>query len=221
MPRQLGVRRRNLMGERYRHHLVASGRVEAGSVRRGRASDPGIPLNLPTTLPRVELIDLPEFGPDDFDLVTGGEPDPFGTDHLGIEWLDKSDHLGLMDGGRLIGHAGWVASTVRTADGWEGAVLGLGGVMMHPDYRGHGVGAQLVEGAMARMRSGGPRLGILFCRPERLAFYGRLGWIPVTSEVTVDQPTGTIVMPLRTCWSALEEGASLPAGDLRVVGLPF
>lgn len=169
----------------------------------------------------MDLIDLPAFGPDDFDQVTGGEPDPFGTDHLGIEWLGKSDHLGLMDDGRLIGHAGWVASSVRTAEEPERAVLGLGSVMLHADYRGHGVGAQLVEGAMMRMRSAGPALGVLFCRPERLDFYGRLGWIPLAGEVTVEQTAGRIVMPLRTCWTALVEGASLPGGDVRVMGLPF
>jgi predicted N-acetyltransferase YhbS len=169
----------------------------------------------------VELIDLPVFGPGEFDRIVGGTRDAFGTDHLGIEWLEKSHHVGLMDDGLLVGHAGWVASSVQTAGRQVVEVLGLGGVIMHADYRGRGVGAQLVEGAMHRMSASGVGVGMLFCRPERLAFYGRLGWLPITDPVRVGQPGGSIVMPLRTCWTPLAEGSELPGGTLDLRGLPF
>ncbi len=174
----------------------------------------------PSTLRGVEVIDRPEYGPDDLARVTGGQSDPFGTDHLGIVWRDKSEHVALIDDGRLIGCAGWVASEVRVA-GQDVEVLGLGGVIVHPAHRGRGIGAQLVGGAMRRMRSSGCSLAMLFCRPERLAFYGRLGWVPVEDEVTVEQPRGLIVMPLRTCWTPLTAGGALPEGSLRLNGLPF
>jgi GNAT superfamily N-acetyltransferase len=169
----------------------------------------------------VELIDLPDFGPEHAARVTGGQPDAYGTDHLGIEWREKSAHVGLVDGERLVGHAGWVPSGVRTADGQQLAVVGLGSVMIHPDYRGRGLGAQLVAGAMERMGAGGGTLAMLFCRAERLAFYGRLGWVPVTDPVTVGQSGGAIVMPLHTCWTSLAGGGDLPAGALHLEGLPF
>jgi GNAT superfamily N-acetyltransferase len=169
----------------------------------------------------MELIDLPDFGPDDYQQIVGDEPDPYGTDQLGISWRDKSDHLGLMDGGQLIGHAGWVAVDIRAASGATFEVLGLGGVIVHRDRRGTGVGRQLVTGAMARMQERALSAGMLFCRTERLSFYRRLGWLPIEAEVTVGQPGGMIVMPLLTCWVPLAEGAEMPPGDLQVMGLPF
>ncbi len=169
----------------------------------------------------MELMDLPDFGPDDYQQIVGDEPDPYGTDHLGISWREKSDHLGLRDEGQLIAHAGWVAVDIRPESGATFEALGLGGVIVHRDRRGAGVGRQLVTGAMAKMQERTVATGMLFCRTERLPFYRRLGWRPIEAEVTVEQPGGVIVMPLRTCWIPLSEGAEMPPGDLRVVGLPF
>jgi predicted N-acetyltransferase YhbS len=169
----------------------------------------------------VELIDLPEFGPDAYAQIVDGEPDPFGTDHLGIEWGPKSHHVGLMDDGRLIGHAGWVASHVGVMNGETIEVLGLGGVLVHRRFRGNGVGRVLVAGAMQHMRMQGGTIAMLFCRPERLRFYGDLGWFPIAGAVTVGQPGGPIVMPLRTCWHPLVEGATVPDGAMEFPGRPF
>ena len=202
-------------------------RIERDRAGEGRTPGCGdsrrhlICSRLAATLPGVELIDLPDFGPDDFAQITAGASDPFGTDHLGIVWQEKTDHVGLIDEGQLIGHAGWIASRVRAADGQVVEVLGLGGVMIHGDRRGRGVGGVLVRGTMEKMRASGGSLAMLFCRPERLSFYGRLGWLPIRDEVTVEQPDGTIVMPLCTCWTALVEGESMPAGGLHLEGLPF
>lgn len=169
----------------------------------------------------MELIDLPHFGPEEADQVAGGQVDPYGTDHLGIEWQPKTEPVVLVDQDRLVGHAGWVPSRVVTARGEEKEILGLGGVMVHPDYRGHGLGAGLVGGAMERMSSNGGSLAVLFCRTERLAFYGRLDWVHAPGPVTVGQREGPILMPLHTCWTPLTGGVELPDGALRFDGLPF
>jgi GNAT superfamily N-acetyltransferase len=169
----------------------------------------------------VELIDLPDFGPDEFGQIIDGESDPFGTDHLGISWQSKSDHVGLIDEGRLIASAGWVAVDARVANGPSIEVLGLGGVVVHRDRRGSGVGGHLVLGTMKKMRDRHGSIALLFCRPERQPFYQRLGWFPIADEVTVGQPGGATVMPLRTCWTPLSPGEALPAGALRFEGLPF
>lgn len=169
----------------------------------------------------VELVDLPGFGPDEYAGIVDGELDPFGTEDLAIEWGPKTDHIGLEDEDRLIGHAGWVEAEMKVATGQSIDVLGLGGVMLHRDYRGRGVGRVLVEGAMRHMERQGATVAILFCRPERMRFYGDLGWRPVVDAVTVGQPGGPIVMPLRTCWLALADGATLPSGALEFPGLPF
>jgi len=65
------------------------------------------------------------------------------------------------------------------------------------------------------------RVGLLFCRDVLLAFYEQNGWRRVSTEVTVDQEQGTIVMPLSTCWLPLESGYVLPNEALRLYGLPF
>jgi len=169
----------------------------------------------------VELIDLPDFGPDDYALIVDGETDPFATEALGIEWREKTGHVGLTEAGRLIGHAAWVPVRVQTTTGQSVEVLGLGGVILHRDYRGNGAGRQVVSGAMTRMAALGGSIGMLFCLPERLRFYEGLGWYSIDRAVTADQPAGSIRMPMVTCWTPLVDGATLPATDLHVEGLPF
>ena len=169
----------------------------------------------------VELIDLPDFAPDDFARIVDGETDPFATADLDITWREKTDHVGLTEARRLIGHAAWVPVQVTTTTGETVDVLGLGGVMLHRDYRGHGAGRQVVLGAMSRMTDAGGSIGLLFCLPERVRFYRDMGWFPIDRVVTADQPSGPITMPMVTCWTPLAEGATLPATDLHVEGLPF
>jgi GNAT superfamily N-acetyltransferase len=169
----------------------------------------------------VDVIDLPEFGPDDYARIEDGEPDPFGTDQLGISWRGKSAHLGITDNGRLVAHAGWVPTQARTTSGSSFGVVGLGSVLVHRRHRGAGVGRQLVAEAMTRMRELDEPFGLLFCRDPRVSFYESLGWLPIDGTVTVDQPAGPVAMPLVTCWTPLIDQASLPDGDLRVEGLPF
>jgi GNAT superfamily N-acetyltransferase len=169
----------------------------------------------------VELIDLPDFGTDDYAQIVDGETDPFTTEDLGIVWRDKSGHVGLTDEGRLIGHAGWVPVQVQGARGEMVDVLGLGGVVLHRDHRGNGAGRQVVLGAMTRMTELGGSVGMLFCLPQRLRFYQGMGWFPIDRAVTADQSTGSIIMPMVTCWTPLVEGATLPTTDLRLEGLPF
>ena len=169
----------------------------------------------------MELIDLPDFGSEDFAGIVDGEEDPFATAGLGIVWREKTGHVGLTHEGRLIGHAGWVPVEVETTAGQRIDVFGLGGVMLHRDFRGNGTGRQVVLGAMARMAELGGSIGMLFCLPQRLRFYQGMGWLAIEGAVTADQSTGSILMPMVTGWTPLVEGATLPATDLHVRGLPF
>lgn len=168
----------------------------------------------------VELADLPDFGPGDYALIEDGEADPYGTDSLGIAWREKSGHVGMMEAGRLIAHAGWVPVRVGAAGAAVEAV-GLGGVLVHRDHRGRGVGGQLVTGAMVRMGALGRPMGLLFCRTQRVPFYQGLGWKVLQHGVTADQPSGRMTMPLVTCWTPFVDGASPPALELEIEGLPF
>ncbi len=169
----------------------------------------------------MELLEPARFGPVEYGQIIDGEEDPYGTEHLGMEWREKSAHLVLVEQGRVVGHAGWVPADLVAASGERLGIVGLGGVMVHRRHRGNGLGNGLVTAAMDRMRRLGRPVGMLFCRDRRVPFYERLGWRPVGSEVTADQPTGPVSMPLVTCWTPLAEGAALPASDLHIEGLPF
>jgi GNAT superfamily N-acetyltransferase len=169
----------------------------------------------------MELVDMPDFGADDFAAIVDGEVDPFGTESLEIEWREKTGHVGLMHDGRLIGHAGWVPVEARSSEADLVEAVGLGGVMVHRAHRGAGLGRRLVSGAMERMQELDRPLGLLFCRTARVQFYQRLGWHPIQHDVTVDQPGGEIAMPLATCWTPLSDGASEPTTALHIEGLPF
>ncbi len=158
----------------------------------------------------MELSDLSDFSPDDIAAIEDGETDPYGTDFLGIAWREKSGYLGLKEAGRLIARAGWVAVQIRSAAGEPAQAVGLGGVLVNRYYRGRGLGGQLVLGAMTRMRELNRPLGLLFCAPERESFYERLGWHVVPHAVTADQPSGPVVMPLRTYWTRSSMGPPRP-----------
>jgi GNAT superfamily N-acetyltransferase len=168
----------------------------------------------------VELIELDDYDPDLKAQILDGERDASGVDHLGVVWRDKVGHVVLRRGGLPVAQAGWLPIRLTVGDEPMDGV-GLGGVLVHRSVRSHGFGAKVVRAAMERMRQQGEPLGLLFCRPELVEFYGRLGWREVPSEVTAEQPHGTIVMPVRTCWTPMSDMAELPPGPIAVQGLPF
>ncbi len=166
------------------------------------------------------MTEVSEFSLEDAATLAGGEADPYGTDHLAITWAPKDHHVVVVEDGRPIAHAGFLPIEVET-DGTRLLGVGLGGVMVHPTLRGRGIGELLVRDTTARMGAMGRPFGLLFCRDVRLAFYERMGWRQVHGEVTVDQESGPIAMPLLTCWYSFAPDHDVPAGGLRVVGLPF
>ncbi len=174
-----------------------------------------------TTVGAVEVIELSDFGPDRYEQIIDGETDPYGTDYLGMDWKEKSGHVALVEEGRTIAHAGWVPADLRAATGDQLRIVGLGGVMVHRDRRGNGLGHLLVAAAMERMAKLGPTVGMLFCRDQRVPFYKSLGWHPLEVRVTADQPSGPAVMPLVTCWTPLRDGAGVPDSEIHIEGLPF
>ncbi|WP_262061411.1 GNAT family N-acetyltransferase [Streptomyces sp. STR69] len=100
-------------------------------------------------------------------------------------------------------------------------VAGLGGVIVAPHLRGHGLARSVVTAAMEHARGEGHRFGLLFCLPERTAIYRRLGWRLLDEDVLVQQPTGTQVMPLPSMWAPLVDGARWPSGPVHVRSLPM
>ncbi|TJZ54619.1 GNAT family N-acetyltransferase [Streptomyces piniterrae] len=152
--------------------------------------------------------------------ILGGGPDPFGVAETGLTWLPKDEHFAIRQNGRLVAHAGLLRIPVSLG-GEETHAMGLGGVAVAPDSRGQGLARLVVTAAVEHARTQGPRYGLLFCRPPLVPLYQRLGWRTVDGDVHVDQPTGPVVMPLRTMWTPLGEGAERLVEPVRLLSLPM
>ncbi|MCK7621760.1 GNAT family N-acetyltransferase [Streptomyces sp. RS10V-4] len=163
---------------------------------------------------------LDAFTPSHLAGILGDGPDPFGVSATGLTWLPKEEHFGIRLDGRLVAHAGLRRVPVALG-GAETEVIGVGGVAVAPDLRGRGLARRAVEAALAHARTMGPRHALLFCRPPLVARYARLGWREVPGDVWVEQPTGSVRMPLHSLWTPLQEGAAWPPGTARLRSLPM
>ncbi|MFI9243907.1 GNAT family N-acetyltransferase [Streptomyces sp. NPDC053086] len=152
--------------------------------------------------------------------ILGDSADPFGVADAGLTWLPKEHHFGIRQKGRLVAHAGLLRLPISIGEVCT-QVVGVGGVAVAPDLRGHGLARSVVSAAVDHARTMGPQHGLLFCRPALVPLYQRLGWRPLEQDVHVEQPEGPVIMPLRTMWTPLREGANWPAGEVRVLSLPM
>jgi predicted N-acetyltransferase YhbS len=153
--------------------------------------------------------------------LEGDEADPFDVAGVTLQFRPKDRHVALQDGrSRLVASAGMVVTEVEVA-GRRLAVVGFGGVIVSAPHRGRGLARQVVEAALARAAELGPEFAMLFCLPDRAGLYRRLGFIEIVEEVRVRQPIGGAVMPMRTMWRALREGAQWPPGPVLLRSLPF
>ncbi|WP_031520727.1 GNAT family N-acetyltransferase [Streptomyces sp. NRRL F-5123] len=152
--------------------------------------------------------------------ILGEGADPFGVADAGLTWLPKKDHFGVRHEGRLVAHAGLLQLPLSIG-GVGTEVVGLGGVAVAPELRGHGLARSVVSAALDHARTIGPRYGLLFCRPPLVALYERLGWRALEQHVRVEQPEGSVIMPLRTMWTPLRDDADWPAGEVHLLSLPM
>lgn len=166
------------------------------------------------------MVRLAEYTKADLAEILGEGDDPFGVAHTGLTWLPKNVHFGIRRAGRLVAHTGLLRLPVSVG-GVESEVMGVGGVAVAPDQRGQGLARLVVAGALDHARTMGPRQGLLFCRPPLVSLYQRLGWRLLAGDVQVEQPAGPVLMPLRTMWTPLHEGAGWPAGPVRLLSLPM
>ncbi|MGC0421174.1 GNAT family N-acetyltransferase [Embleya sp. AB8] len=158
--------------------------------------------------------------------ILGDSADPYGVADTGLTWLPKKEHFGIRHEGRLVAHTGLLRLPISIG-GVETEVVGVGGVAVAPDLRGHGLARAIVAAALDHARTMGPQHAILFCRPPLVPLYRRLGWERVDRdgevevEVVVDQPDGPVPMPLHTMWTPLRDGAAWPTGPVRLLSLPM
>lgn len=176
----------------------------------------------PTPAPIV--VRLPSYTRTEQQSILGDGADPFGVAGTGLSWLGKDEHFGVLLGERLVAHAGLVALDTTVGD-VATPVIGVGGVAVAPEVRGRGLARLVLDTALAHARTmGSPpaRHALLFCRPPLVPMYRRLGWHPLDTDVLVEQPEARVVtMPLATMVAPLHEGASWPAGPVRLLSLPM
>ncbi|MEW2131013.1 GNAT family N-acetyltransferase [Streptomyces sp. NPDC005435] len=170
--------------------------------------------------PAGTAVRLPHYTPADQAEILGGGPDPFGVADTGLTFLPKEIHFGIRLNGRLAAHTGLLELPLSIGSLTTQAI-GIGGVAVAPDVRGQGLARRVLTAALDHARTLGPAHGLLFCRPPLVPFYEHLGWHALTVDVSVEQPGGPALMPLRTMWTPLRAGAGWPGGAVRLLSFPM
>ncbi|MGW1713565.1 GNAT family N-acetyltransferase [Streptomyces sp. NPDC002156] len=168
----------------------------------------------------LQLVHAPGPGsPDDRAALRDGLPDPFGVNELGLVWADQQYTLTAVSEGRPVASAGWLLRNM-TFDGLPRRTAGLGGVLVHPAYRGRGIARMVISVAVEHARAAGAETMILLCRPNLVPLYMQLGWSRLSVPVTVQQPDGPRTSSLTTMIYDLA-GLPHPTISVDLRGLPF
>lgn len=156
---------------------------------------------------------------DDKAALGDGLPDPFGVNGLALVWADRRHTLTAVSKGRPVASAGWLLRDMAF-DGLPRRAAGLGGVLVHPAYRGQGITRTLMSVAVEHARAAGAETMIMLCQPDMVPLCAQLGWSQLSVPVTVQQPDGARILPLATMIYDLV-GLPDPATSVDLCGLPF
>jgi GNAT superfamily N-acetyltransferase len=101
-------------------------------------------------------------------------------------------------------------------------VGGIASLVVDPDRRGTGLGARLLDRALAEMRAT-PMVaaGLLLCAEKLVPFYARLGWQRVTTQVRCMQHGVEIDWPAAAMQRPLVAAGAAASATLRLNGLPW
>jgi predicted N-acetyltransferase YhbS len=169
-------------------------------------------------------VEIVEYGPLTDALrreLEGDEQDPFDARGIPLHFQPKDQHVGLRDdSGRLVASTGIVLSEVEV-ERERFAVVGLGGVIVSAQYRGRGLGREVVQAALSKAATLGPPFALLFCHEDRAGLYQKVGFTPIDAEVVVWQSAGYASMPQQTMWRPLHGRREWPRGRVVVHSLPF
>ena len=169
----------------------------------------------------MQIVEFGPLTPQHRAELEGDEEDPFEVGGSTLRYRPKQQHVGVQaEDGKLVASAGTVVVEVEVA-GERFPVVGLGGVIVNINHRGRGLARQVVEAAIARAQDLGPDFAMLFCLPDRMGLYERLGFAEIADEVRVEQSHGSVLMPDRSMWRPLRAGAQWPGGAVTVHSLPF
>ncbi len=169
----------------------------------------------------MQAIELSDIGSEVWRAIQGDEPHPWGGEAEALEWVQKTNYVGVPgEGGALLAMAGALVAEV-TAGAERFQVVGVGGVIVRPDMRGRGLARIVVEAILDVAARLGPERAMLFCREPLVALYERFSFHAIGEPVSAAQPGGRIEMPLRAMWRPLRAGTGWPLGAVSVLGEPF
>lgn len=103
-------------------------------------------------------------------------------------------------------------------------VVGISGVLTHPDHRGQGYAPGLIESALADARANwNSSFGLLTCKLSLIPYYQRLGWKQIEATVRFKQGDGTITLdPTKvTAMIYAFDHAIFPAGEINLQAYPW
>lgn len=168
----------------------------------------------------MRATELDGMRPGDWGGLIDGERSPWGPGE-DLSWANKDRHVGIRDEqGRLLAHAGAVIAHVRIG-AERFPVVGIGGVIVTHRLRGTGLARAVIEEILRVAEQMGPARAMLFCQPGLTSLYGRFGFQVIQADVSADQPTGPIDMPVPAMWLAIDGSAEWLPGRVAVLGEPF
>ena len=118
-------------------------------------------------------------------------------------------------GDHVVAHLGVLRRFLRVLDTGASVLVGeVGLVMVHPDFRGRGLGRRLLDEATDVLTAFDLPFGFLTCRRGIVPFYERCGWRATTSRSTMidgDQrpgpdPAVVMVLPSPAEWPSWPDG---------------
>ena len=121
----------------------------------------------------------------------------FNVEALKLRWRPKDVHFLLYSDGKPLSHVGILKHVIRV-NGEPATVAGIGGVVTVPEAQGKGHARRLMQHAAEFFEhEWNVDAGLLFCRPKLLTYYEALCWQEVDGPVTIQQPDGEMLSPLR------------------------
>src|SRR5271167_3999759 len=115
----------------------------------------------------MRIVEFGRLGPEQRADLEGDEDDPFDSAGSTLAYQPKHCHVGIQDDrGRLVASTGMLVVEVAVRRR-RYSVVGLGGVIVRADHRGHGLAREVVQAALATARTLGPAFALLFCHEDR------------------------------------------------------
>lgn len=108
-----------------------------------------------------------------------------------VTWAHADKRFFARLNGEAVCHAGLYLRDGRD-DTRAVFIGGIGGVMTLPEARRQGCAGEVMRTVAGAMKEDDCDFGLLFCEPQNVAFYERLGWEIFRGEVFCEQPTGRI-----------------------------